>query len=109
MGKGLHREGRSRKAEDICFAAPVSEAAIAAERARARELRASQWWRNQIASGVCHYCGRTFKPEELTMDHVVPVARGGKSDRHNVVPCCKECNSAKKYLTPAEQILEELP
>ena len=81
---------------------------VARERARARELRASQWWKNQLATGICHYCGKKFPPSELTMDHVIPVARGGKSDKGNVVPCCHACNQTKKYLTPAEQILAEL-
>ncbi len=42
------------------------------------------------------------------MDHVVPVARGGRSTKGNVVPCCKSCNRKKKCLTPAEQILMDL-
>ncbi|MDD4817537.1 MAG: HNH endonuclease [Victivallaceae bacterium] len=85
---------------------PVSDKkTIAREREKARELRASTWWKNLLARGVCHYCGGKFPPEELTMDHIVPVARGGKSTRGNVVPCCKECNNRKKYLTPAEMIL----
>jgi hypothetical protein len=41
-------------------------------------------------------------PAELTMDHIVPVVRGGRSTKGNVVPCCKECNSRKKYLLPVE-------
>ncbi len=36
------------------------------------------------------------------MDHVVPLARGGKSTRGNLVPCCKECNTAKRQLLPIE-------
>ena len=36
------------------------------------------------------------------MDHIIPIARGGKSVRNNLVPCCKECNSRKKYLLPME-------
>ena len=108
MGKGLHRSERAVKAMDFAFAMPISPDAAAAEREKARELRASQWWKNQIASGKCHYCGRTFKPSELTMDHVIPVARGGKSDRHNVVPCCKECNSAKKARLAVEDALDSL-
>ena len=36
------------------------------------------------------------------MDHVVPVIRGGRSSRSNVVPCCKECNNKKKHLLPVE-------
>ena len=39
---------------------------------------------------------------ELTMDHVVPLARGGKTTKSNVVPCCKECNEQKLHLLPVE-------
>lgn len=81
---------------------------VARERAKAKELRKTSWWKQQIASGRCHYCGEQFPPEELTMDHIVPVVRGGKSNKGNIVPCCKPCNSEKKYLTPAEQILQAL-
>ena len=80
----------------------------ARERARARDLRRTDWWRAQLQKGVCHYCGRFVGAAQLTMDHVIPVARGGTSTRGNCVPCCKECNSKKKYLTPAEQILARL-
>ena len=72
------------------------------EKEKARELRQSQWWKRRLAKGVCHYCGRRFSARELTMDHVVPVARGGKSTKGNVVPCCKECNTRKKMQLPAE-------
>jgi 5-methylcytosine-specific restriction endonuclease McrA len=36
------------------------------------------------------------------MDHVVPLIRGGKSTRGNIVPACKECNSKKQSLLPWE-------
>jgi 5-methylcytosine-specific restriction endonuclease McrA len=36
------------------------------------------------------------------MDHLVPIARGGRSIAGNVVPACKDCNSKKKYLLPME-------
>ncbi len=81
---------------------------IAREKAKARQLRKSRWWKEQLARGVCHYCGKTFPPEELTMDHVVPIARGGKSVKGNLAPCCKSCNNEKKYLTPAEILLKKL-
>ena len=68
---------------------------IAREREKARELRRSSWWKNELAKGICHYCGGHFPPDELTMDHIVPVVRGGRSTRGNVVVCCKECNNAK--------------
>lgn len=78
------------------------------ERAKAKELRKSTWWKEQLNKGICHYCGDHFEPDELTMDHVLPVVRGGKSTKSNCVVCCKECNNDKKYLTPAELIMREL-
>jgi 5-methylcytosine-specific restriction endonuclease McrA len=75
---------------------------IKRERSRARELRDSQWWKRQLAKGSCGYCGRSVSPKELTMDHIVPVSRGGRSTKGNVVPCCKDCNNAKKQLLPME-------
>jgi len=81
---------------------------VARERKRARELRASDWWRTQLDRRKCHYCGGTFAPADLTMDHVVPVARGGRSTKGNVVPSCAACNASKRCITPAERILEEL-
>ena len=78
------------------------------ERERARELRRTGWWRAQIARGVCHYCGRQVGAANLTLDHVVPVARGGTSTRGNCVPCCFDCNAKKGAATPAEQALARL-
>ena len=84
------------------FISNVTEAEITREKAIARELRASQWWKRRLAEGRCHYCHRQFKPSELTMDHIVPIIRGGKSTKGNVVPCCKDCNNRKKHMLPME-------
>lgn len=81
---------------------------IARERAKAKELRKSNWWQQQLDSGICHYCGDKFSADDLTMDHIVPVSRGGKSSKGNIVACCKACNNEKKYLTPAEMIMKKL-
>jgi len=91
---------------DTIYFEPVEPSQIKREKAKARELRASQWWRNQLGHGVCYYCGQKFSPAELTMDHRIPIARGGKSTRANVVTACKSCNNEKKYLTPHELALE---
>lgn len=84
------------------FIIEISEAEIKKEREKSRELRRSRWWKTRISQGKCHYCNGSFPPEELTMDHIVPITRGGKASRNNVVPACKECNSRKKYLLPLE-------
>jgi 5-methylcytosine-specific restriction endonuclease McrA len=76
------------------------------EREKARELRKSGWWQRRLQRGLCAYCGQTFPAKELTMDHVVPVARGGRSAKGNVVPACKACNNQKKLMTPAELLLQ---
>ena len=75
---------------------------IKLERNKARELRKSQWWKNRIGRGECYYCHDRFDPKELTLDHIVPVSRGGRTTRGNCVPCCKECNNRKQSLTPVE-------
>ena len=75
---------------------------IRREKALAKELRASQWWKNRRSSGICHYCGGKFPPAQLTMDHLIPISRGGRSIKANVVPCCKDCNTGKHSLLPME-------
>jgi 5-methylcytosine-specific restriction endonuclease McrA len=84
------------------FAYNLGETDIKRERRRARDLRQSQWWKRKCAKGTCYYCGKATPPKALTMDHIVPVARGGRSTKGNVVPACKECNNAKKQLLPME-------
>ena len=78
------------------------------EKIKARELRASSWWRQQIGPGLCYYCKNKFSSQELTMDHVIPIARGGKTNKKNCVPCCKECNNKKSYKTVAELKMDEV-
>jgi 5-methylcytosine-specific restriction endonuclease McrA len=84
------------------FDAPVDADELKRQRARARELRDSQWWKRRISTGVCYYCRRQLGPKALTMDHVVPLGRGGTSIRGNVVPACKACNTRKKGMLPVE-------
>ncbi len=84
------------------FGIEIDESAIRREREKARLLRKQGWWQNRIAKGECHYCGQSVAPKELTLDHIVPLARGGRSTKGNCVPACKECNSQKKDLLPLE-------
>ena len=83
-------------------------ARIKKEREKARKLRKTQWWLTLANRGICHYCENKFTPKDLTMDHVVPLARGGTSSHGNIVPSCHGCNRDKKLLTPAEQLLRKL-
>jgi 5-methylcytosine-specific restriction endonuclease McrA len=51
---------------------------------------------------TCQYCGRTFRTQELTLDHVLPRSRGGRSTWENVVVACCDCNRRKDDRMPAE-------
>ena len=81
---------------------------ISKERERARKLKKSQWWLDKLNQGLCHYCGQKFSAKDITMDHVVPVARGGTSTQGNIVPACRPCNASKKLGTPVEELLKKL-
>ncbi len=84
------------------FFSDTAEEDIKKEKLKAQRIRKTQWWKRKCAGGVCYFCGRKMHPRDLTMDHVIPLIRGGKSNKGNVVPACKECNTKKKYLLPIE-------
>jgi 5-methylcytosine-specific restriction protein A len=84
------------------FISDVTEQEIKKEKQRARDLRKTQWWKRKCSEGKCYYCGAAVSPKELTMDHIVPIIRGGKSTKGNVVTACKECNNKKKHSLPIE-------
>jgi len=50
----------------------------------------------------CQYCGEEFAPSFLTLDHVVPISQGGKTQWDNVVTACKTCNTRKGNRRPSE-------
>jgi len=84
------------------FISPVKDEEIKKEKAKARDLRKTQWWKQKCSPGICHYCQQTVPPQELTMDHIVPIVRGGRSTKNNLVPACKTCNNRKKHSLPME-------
>lgn len=88
--------------------AHTDPARLKREREKASKLKKSQWWLTQKNRGVCHYCKKQVKPALLTMDHVIPLARGGTSTQGNLVPSCRECNQAKKLSTPVDDLFRRL-
>ena len=81
---------------------PKSSVFIKKEREKAKLLKKSSWWRQKIHEGYCYHCHKKFAPEKLTMDHLVPLVRGGKTGKNNVVVSCKTCNSKKSSKTLVE-------
>jgi 5-methylcytosine-specific restriction endonuclease McrA len=54
----------------------------------------------------CQYCGHRFPTSELSLDHIIPRSRGGKTSWTNVVCACTECNKRKGGRTPEEASLK---
>jgi 5-methylcytosine-specific restriction endonuclease McrA len=50
----------------------------------------------------CQYCGKRFPTGELSLDHVLPRSRGGRTTWENIVCACVRCNVRKGGRTPAE-------
>lgn len=51
---------------------------------------------------VCKYCDKELTPKTHTIDHILPVSKGGTENPHNLVMCCEWCNKkAKDLLFPS--------
>lgn len=55
---------------------------------------------------VCTYCGVKLSTYTATLDHVIPLSRGGSDDPINLVWCCKKCNHSKGNRLPYEWLKE---
>lgn len=44
---------------------------------------------------TCLYCNQRIHKQDLTMDHLVPVSKGGKTNWDNMVTSCSDCNCKK--------------
>lgn len=44
---------------------------------------------------TCQYCDRKCEPHDLSYDHVIPRAKGGRTEWTNIVTACKPCNNRK--------------
>ncbi|MEA3337231.1 MAG: HNH endonuclease [Chloroflexota bacterium] len=51
---------------------------------------------------TCQYCGATPGRGDLTIDHVMPRSRGGRTEWENVAVACRPCNQRKGNRTPRE-------
>jgi 5-methylcytosine-specific restriction endonuclease McrA len=65
------------------------------------------------SKGICFYCEKRMdfggakqnesqKPDDFTVDHRQPVAKGGKDGKYNLAGCCMRCNTLKANLTEEE-------
>ncbi|UVT17615.1 MAG: HNH endonuclease [Nitrospira sp.] len=83
-----------------------------------------EWMRKIVLSaydGKCSGCRRTMRPDQITVDHIVPVSEGGETEMENLQPMCISCNQKKgnvavkrvghpslyfPLLTPSDKLLD---
>ena len=51
---------------------------------------------------TCGYCGDKLRRDDCTIDHIIPVSKGGKSTWENQITCCAKMNRKKADKTLAE-------
>lgn len=97
--KDYVREYRRANAERSAFHCRTRKARIRG--AALRDLTHEQWLgRVDEFGGRCAYCLKT--DDNLTIEHLTPISRGGDHTLSNVVPACFPCNSSKKDRTLLE-------
>lgn len=91
-----HTDGKFIKS--VNFDLKVPEVIILSEYNKIPEIKTSCNKKNLLKrdNNTCQYCGKKHK--SLTIDHIIPICRGGKTDWDNCVLACKECNFKKKNL-----------
>lgn len=82
----------------------VSQRNIQARRAGAKGQVTPHQWRRLLKrhNFRCFYCGTKLLPANRTLDHKIPLSRGGANIIKNVVPACRPCNQRKMKLTTKE-------
>jgi 5-methylcytosine-specific restriction endonuclease McrA len=50
-------------------------------------------------AGICFYCRSQHEPNDLTIDHVIPIVQGGRHEAANIVLACERCNKSKNNRT----------
>lgn len=94
------REKHSAKAAAWAKANP-EKVKLIRQRRKARLLdacspgvRPEEW--QAICESYDYRCAYCFTEAKLTVDHIVPISKGGKDEPGNVVPACKSCNCSKQ-------------
>lgn len=84
------------------FAVPPVVVLHRLDQFKAREVKFSR--RNIMTRDdyTCQYCGDQPPVRQITLDHVMPSSRGGKTVWTNIVSACLKCNSLKSDKTPEE-------
>lgn len=63
-------------------------------------------WRSRLykRNPYCRWCAYRVRKVQATLDHIIPLSRGGADHPLNYAMSCQRCNSARSDMTPADQI-----
>jgi 5-methylcytosine-specific restriction endonuclease McrA len=100
--QAMNHEERGKLFKDICHAAENGDIEFLKQFRFIGKIRRPSgnnrkhipaWIKKMILSlGRCLFCGNT---NNLSVDHVVPIAKGGTDDPSNFQCLCRKCNSKK--------------
>lgn len=63
------------------------------------------WFRKcEKLGNKCQLCGKTNEESKLTIDHIIPVSKGGKNNINNLQPLCHSCNVHKSNKMPLDYL-----
>ena len=100
------KHGLSRTREYKAF---IENQRIARKRTQLGEFTLAQWeFIKEICGYTCLSCGRVEPDVQLTIDHIVPLSKGGAHDFGNIQPLCRPCNERKQART-VDLLLDFLP
>jgi hypothetical protein len=93
-----HRKYRAQNPEKVSAWKANKRARRRMASRGADRVTAAEWAAiKQQQKGRCYYCGKYCgKKSRLTMDHVIPIAAGGKHSAANIVGACLSCNCSKQ-------------
>lgn len=104
-----HKTARIKYAQEY-RKTPNGKASMACVRAKRRAamtiectLTAEEWQTIiKAQESKCHYCHKKLVASEITMDHFIPLSKGGHHIAENIVAACRSCNSSKGSKVPTK-------
>ncbi len=92
----------------IYWKTPKGKARSVVDRSRRRtttkmgDLTKEEWLEIQNRSPICPACGKFVGCENLSLDHIIPISKGGKHTKDNVQALCLQCNLKKSAKLPKQ-------